>query len=175
MNKFGIAGALALGILSASPAFAQASASANATGSTTIIQPVTVTKTADLVFGRVVRPASGSDTVSITNASDAVTATGGTAVPIATTGVTTSRAKFTVAGEGGQTVALTVPANFSMTGAGTDIVVTLSSDKTGSQSLGGALGSSSSINVNVGGSFTLAATQATGAYTGSFTVSAAYN
>lgn len=175
MNKFGIAGALALGILSASPAFAQASASANATGSTTIIQPVTVTKTADLVFGRVVRPASGSDTVSITNASDAVTATGGTAVPIATTGVTTSRAKFTVAGEGGQTVALTVPANFSMTGAGTAIVVTLSSDKTGSQSLGGALGSSSSINVNVGGSFTLAATQATGAYTGSFTVSAAYN
>ncbi|WP_423140757.1 DUF4402 domain-containing protein [Parablastomonas sp. CN1-191] len=175
MNKFGIAGALALGILSSNPALAQASASANATGSTTIIQPVTVSKTADLVFGRVVRPATGSDTVSITNASDAVTASGGSAVPIATTGVTTSRAKFTVAGEGGQTVALTIPANFTMTGTGTDIVVTLSSDKTGSQSLGGTLGTSSSINLNVGGSFTLAATQATGAYTGSFTVSAAYN
>ena len=173
MHKLSFVGALAFGILSTNPALAQASASA--TGSTTIVQPVTVTKTADLVFGRVVRPVTGSDTVSITNASDAVTASGGSAVSVATTGVTTSRAKFTVAGEGGQTVALTIPANFTMTGTGTDILVTLSSDKTGSQSLGGSLGSSSSISVNVGGSFTLAATQATGAYTGSFTVSAAYN
>lgn len=175
MNKYFAAGALALGILSANSAFAQSTASASAAGSTTIIQPVTVSKTADLIFGRVVRPGTGSDTISITNLSDAVTATGGTAFPIATSGVTTSRAKFTVAGEGGQTVSLTVPTSFSMTGTGTAIVVTLSSDKTGSQALGGTLGTSSSIVVNVGGSFALASTQATGAYSGSFTVSAAYN
>lgn len=174
MNKLFKACALALGTLSA-PALAQASASASANGSTTIIQPVTVTKNSDLVFGRIVRPSAGSDTVSISNTSDTVTATGGSAVPIATTGVTTSRAKFAIAGEGGQTVALTVPASFAMTGTGTDITVTLSPDKTGSQSLGGTLGSSSSINLNVGGSFTLGAAQATGAYSGSFTVSAAYN
>lgn len=175
MNKYFAAGVVALGIASANPAFAQATASANATGSTTIIQPVTVAKTSDLVFGRVVRPTTGSDTISITNASDTVTAAGGTAVPIATSGVTTSRAKFTVAGEGGQTVSVTVPATFSMTGSGNAIVVTLSGDKTGSQALGGTLGTSSSIVVNVGGSFPLASTQATGAYSGSFTVSAAYN
>ena len=175
MKKYLVATALGLGLLSVTPALAQSSASASATGSTTIIQPVTVTKTSDLIFGRVVRPASGSDTISITNASDAVTATGGTAFPIATTGVTTSRAKFTVAGEGAQTVSVTVPATFSMTGTGTAIVVTLSGDKTGSQALGGTLGTSSSIVVNVGGSFALASTQATGAYSGSFTVSAAYN
>ena len=175
MKIFASACVLALGAISANPAFAQSSASATATGSTTIIQPVTVTKTADLIFGRVVRPSSGSDTISITNASDSVTATGGTAFPIATTGVTTSRAKFTVAGEGAQTVSVTVPATFSMTGTGTAIDVTLSGDKTGSQALGGTLGTSSSIVVNVGGSFALASTQATGAYSGSFTVSAAYN
>ena len=175
MKKYIAASALALGVLSANPALAQSSANATAPGSTTIVQPVTVTQTADLVFGRVVRPSSGSDTISITNASDAVTATGGTAFPIATTGVTTSRAKFTVAGEGAQTVSVTVPSTFSMTGTGTAIVVTLSGDKTGSQALGGTLGTASSIVVNVGGSFALASTQATGAYSGSFTVSAAYN
>ena len=175
MKKYLVASVLSMGILWANPAFAQSTASATATGSTTIIQPVTITKTSDLIFGRVVRPATVSDTISMTNASDAVTATGGTAFPIATTGVTTSRAKFTVAGEGAQTVSITVPANFSMTGTGTAIVVTLSSDKTGSQALGGTLGTSSSIVVNVGGSFPLAATQATGAYSGSFVVSAAYN
>lgn len=175
MKKYVALSVLTLGVFSANPAFAQSSASANATGSTTIIQPVTVTKTSDLIFGRVVRPATGSDTISITNASDVVTATGGTAFPIATTGVTTSRAKFTVAGEGGQTVSITVPATFSMSGPGTALVVTLSGDKTASQSLGGTLGTSSSIVVNVGGSFALASTEATGAYSGSFTVSAAYN
>lgn len=174
MSKYLAAGALATGLLFVSPASAQSSAQANVSGSTTIIQPVTVTKTNDLVFGRVVRPGTGSDTVTIGNTSDGVT-TGGSAVAIATSGVTTSRAKFTVAGEGGQTVSVTVPANFSMTGSGTAIVVTLSGDKTGSQALGGTLGTSSSIDVNVGGSFTLASTQATGAYSGSFVVSAAYN
>jgi len=175
MNKILVAGVFGLGLISQTPAYAQSSASATATGSTTIIQPVTVSKTSDLVFGRVVRPGSGSDTVSITNASDAVTASSGLAFPIATAGVTTSRAKFTVAGEGGQTVALNIPATFSMTGAGSPIVVTLSSDKTGSQALGGSLGSSSSIDLNVGGSFTLDSSQVTGVYSGSFTVSAAYN
>ena len=79
MNKLFKACALALGTLSA-PALAQASASASANGSTTIIQPVTVTKNSDLVFGRIVRPSAGSDTVSISNTSDTVTATGGSAV-----------------------------------------------------------------------------------------------
>lgn len=172
MLKYLAAGAFVAALVSANPAVAQATASASVSGTTTIIQPVTVTKTNDLVFGRVVRPASGSGTVTIPYGTDTVTATGG-AVAIA--GIATSHAKFTVAGEGGQTVSVTVPASFSLTGPGDAIDVTLTGDKTGSQALGGTLGSSSSIVVNVGGSFALAAEQKTGAYTGSFTVSAAYN
>ena len=40
----------------AGPAFAQ---SASAAGSLTVIRPLTVTKTADMTFGTVIRPATG--------------------------------------------------------------------------------------------------------------------
>ena len=53
-------------------AFAQATANTSASGSVTIIRPITITKTADLQFGRVVLPSSGSATVTIANTADTI-------------------------------------------------------------------------------------------------------
>lgn len=82
----------------ASPAFAQSSASTTGTGSVTIVRPLTITKNADLAFGTVVRPATGSGTA-VVSAAGARSVTGG--VVGLSSGATPAAAQFTVSGEGG--------------------------------------------------------------------------
>jgi hypothetical protein len=150
----------------ASSAFAQVNTStATAAGSATIIQPITITKNTDLAFGRIVRPASGTDTVTIANTADTV-GTGGTAVALTST---TSRAKFTIAGESGLTATLTVPASFALTNGANSLTVTLSPDQTSPLTLG-----ATSTTLYVGGSFPVTSTTVSGGYTGSFNVTVAY-
>ena len=158
----------------AAPVMAQ-SASTTGSGSITVIRPLTLTKTADLKFGTVVRPATGSGTAVI-SAAGARSVTGG--VVGLSSGDAPAAAAFTVAGEGGQSVSVTVPASFSMANGTDTLVVTTSNSLTGSaasQTLSNALGSAGSLAFTVGGSVPVASTTATGAYTGTFTVSAAYN
>lgn len=168
-----LAGTLFAGAaLLSTPAFAQSSA--NATGSAKIIRPVAITNSTGLAFGTLIRPSTGTDTVTILNSADSVS--GATTVA----GSSVSRAKFAIAGEGGQSVSVTVPASFELARVGGSptekLVVTLSSDVSGSTTLGGALGDTADGTkaVNVGGSFPLASNTATGNYSGTFTVSVAY-
>lgn len=152
-------------------ASAQSTANATATGSVTIVQPLTITKDADMAFGRIVRPSTGTGTVSLANTSDAVSATAGA---VALTGITTSRAKFTINGEGAQAVTLTVPASFDMLNGTDSLTVTLSPDLTSPVTLSGTLGAAGSASLNVGGSFSLPSTTPTGVYSGTFQVTVAY-
>ncbi|OJU09896.1 MAG: hypothetical protein BGN86_10210 [Caulobacterales bacterium 68-7] len=162
----------ALLALAATPALAQ---SASGSGSITILRPLTVTKTADLQFGTVVRPSTGSGTAVI-SAAGARSVTGGVAA--LSSGATPQAAAFTVAGEGGQSISVTVPSSFNVTNGTDTLSVTTSNDLSGSasaQTLSNAVGASGSLAVHVGGTVTVASTNSTGAYTGTFTVSAAYN
>jgi hypothetical protein len=159
----------------AAPAFAQSTASTTGSGSITVIRPLTITKTADLKFGTVVRPSTGSGTA-VVSAAGARSVTGGV-VGLAS-GDTPAAAAFTVAGEGGQSVSVTIPATFSMANGSDTLTVTTSNSLTGSaasQVLSNAMGAAGSLAFTVGGSVPVASTTTTGAYTGSFTVSAAYN
>ncbi|SDR13687.1 protein of unknown function [Brevundimonas sp. 374] len=174
MNKSLIAAAALVLTAIASPALAQ-SASTTGSGSITVIRPLTITKTADLKFGTVVRPGTGSGTVVVSSAG-ARSVTGG--VVGLNSGDTPAAAAFSVAGEGGQSVSVTIPATFSMANGTDTLTVTTSNSLTGSaasQTLSNALGSAGSLAFSVGGSVPVASTTATGAYTGTFTVSAAYN
>jgi hypothetical protein len=174
-NKFFIAAAAALVAAVASPVLAQSSASTTGTGSITIIRPITITKTADLAFGTVVRPATGSGTA-VVSAAGARTVTGG--VVGLSSGATPAAAAFTVAGEGGQSISVTIPATFSMANGSDTLTVTTSNNLTGSasaQTLSNALGAAGTLGFTVGGSVPIASTTTTGLYSGTFTVSAAYN
>lgn len=170
--------ALAVGSLAAAgPAFAQAANTSTdtASGSVTIIRPLTLTKSSDLAFGRVVQPRSGVGTVSIANNSTTVVAGSGA---VALSGLTTGRAVFGVSGEGAQVVNITSPATFDLSNGSDTITVTLSPDwntTTNQVTLTGSLGGAGSATLNLGGSFNLPSTQASGAYTGSFNVTVAYN
>lgn len=172
MNKI-INSGLALMALAgaAAPALAQSN-SVTTTGTTTIVRPVTITKSSDLAFGRIVRPSTGSATVTMANTADTVSADGSAQV---LGGISTSRAKYLINGEGGQVVSISVPASFSMTGpTGATLLVTLDKDVAGTETLSNALGSAGSKAVDIGGSFPLTASTVTGAYTGTFNVDVAY-
>ncbi|VXA90254.1 conserved exported hypothetical protein [Brevundimonas sp. G8] len=174
MNTSLIAAAALVLTAIAAPAMAQ-SASTTGSGSITVIRPLTITKTADLKFGTVVRPGTGAGTV-VVSAAGARSVTGGVAG--LTSGDTPAAAAFSVAGEGGQSVSVTIPASFTMANGTDSLTVTTSNSLTGSaasQTLSNALGSAGSLAFSVGGSVPVASTTTTGAYTGTFTVSAAYN
>lgn len=140
--------------------------------STTIIQPLTISKGADLSFGRIVKPTTGSGTVSMSASSDVVAAGAGA---VALGGINTSRAKFAIAGEGGQAISLTVPASVQLTHGSDAIAVTLTPDLTATPTLSGALGTQGGLALNIGGSFTIPNTASTGNYSGRFNVTVSYN
>ncbi len=174
LSKFG---ATVLLTLVASPAFAQVNTDTKtATGSITIYEPLTLANPDNMVFGRVVRPATGTGTVSIAAAAGAQTVAGAGAVALDTG--TTNPAKFIATGEGGATVSVSIPPTFSMgVGPGTPIVVTTSTDLAtpATTSLGGSLGSASSKTFYVGGSASIPSSQLSGVYSGTFAVTVTYN
>jgi hypothetical protein len=139
----------------------------------TVFRPLSVAVNSDLVFGTIARPRTGSGTVTVTasNNNRAVTGTG----TVALVSPAHSRASFTVSGEGGQDISITVPISFVMSGPGPDIVVTVNSSQIGSRTLSSSLGSQGTHLFYVGGSFPVTSTTPVGSYSGPFTVNVDYN
>ena len=149
-------------------AFGQSN-SANATASATarIVSPISLTKTADLNFGDVVSGASAG-TVVVTPAG--VRSAGGGATLGNATSV--AAAAFTAGGQGSATYAITLPASASVTsGANTMTVNGFTSSPSGT----GALNAGGSQPITVGATLNVGAAQATGTYTGTFSVTVTYN
>jgi hypothetical protein len=119
----------------------------------------------------VATPPTGSGTVVIDPSTGARSSSNGVATfasPVP------SRAAFNVSGEGGQAFSVTVPASFVMSGP-QSMTVTTSSSVTGTPLLSGSLGSAGSFTFGVGGSAPISSTTPNGDYSGSFTVTVAYN
>ena len=135
----------------------------------TVIRSIAVSKTADLTFGRVERPLTGSGSVTI----DAVTGARSLVNAVGLDLPPPSRATFSITGEGGQAFTVTMPASFTMTGPQALTVTTSSS--AASPVLSGSLGAQGSFTFGVGATAPLASTTPSGDYSGSFTVTVAYN
>ena len=170
INRLAAGGGAVLAAL-ATPAAAQTSASAVAQASATIIQPLTISKTADLGFGKIVKPTSGVSTITVSSAGARTIV--GTALAADSAGV--SKAAFLVVGEGAQHFSITVPASFNMTSGTNTLSVSLSNPSGTTGVLSGSLGSSGSLALAMGGSFKITSTTASGAYTGTFRVTVAYD
>ena len=147
----------------AAPAFGQ---SANGTGNTAIVAPLSITAGDTLEFGSVARPATGSGSVTINAVSGAQTLSGG--VISVSGGTTPRRGTFNVTGEGTRTFTTTVPGTLTLNSGGNSITVNLTSDAPTALTAGAA-------TIGIGGNFTLPSTQASGSYTGTYAVSVAYN
>lgn len=147
----------------------------------TVRKALRMTKNSDLRFGSLVKRASGSGNVIISQTTDNVRTVSGTAPPLevpAGGGPDSSygRAKFTITGEPSTTYAISYSptGNVTMTnqsGAGT-LSITMAKTATGNQTMGAG----GELILGVGGTITVnSATVVRGYYTGSFTVTVTYN
>lgn len=165
-------GALALASSAlGSAAAAQTASSASAGASVVLGNVITVARSADLAFGRII----------ITNAASPATVTVGTANSVTgisnateMSGATIGSASFTVSGVADATYAVSFPqASISLGGgASPPTVDTFTSNPSGSA---GLLSAGGTQTVSVGGTLHVPANTTTGAYTGTFQVSVAYN
>jgi hypothetical protein len=141
------------------------------TASVTVYRPLSVSNPTGLVFGTLVRPATGSGSVVIDAATGARTSTNvltlGSPAP--------SRAAYTVTGEGGQAISITVPTSLALTTSGGSITVNLASTASGAKTLSSAIGSAGSYAFSVGGTLPLTSATKPGAYSASFAVTVQYN
>jgi len=139
----------------------------------TVFRPIAMTSSQSLAFGRIIRPKTGSGSVTMDPATGVRTAANGASfvsTPAATPAI------YAVSGEGGQVFSISVPPSFSLSGPGGAVVTTsLTTTATGSASLSSALGSAGTYSFKVGGSVPLSSTTVDGAYSGSYSVLVQYN
>lgn len=145
----------------AAPMSAQA-ADATGAATATIIAPITITKVADLSFGTIA-PSASSGTVTIANGG---ARTGDANVDLLSTDAGNA-AQFTVGGQGTSAFSTSIP-TINLTGTGANMPVTFTNDAPSALTGGAA-------TINVGGQLTVGANQAADSYSGTFTVTVAYN
>ena len=167
IKRFTLSAAATL-MVAGSLSAAQNSATTSANATARIISPITLTKVTDLNFGDVV-PSGVAGTVTVTPAA-LRTSAGGASLG---NGAAVTAASFTVGGQGSATYTITLPAAaVTLTsGANTMTVDTFTSNPSGT----GALSAGGSQTLNVGANLNVGISQATGTYSGSFSVTVAYN
>ncbi|MFC3711053.1 DUF4402 domain-containing protein [Sphingoaurantiacus capsulatus] len=146
----------------------------NGTAIATVRRAASIAKIADIDYGTVVRPTSGNSNVAL-NASTGVRTVGGNGAGVPSPAP--RRAEFTISGEGGRTLSVTLPSNYVLTHSnGTNtITANLSRSPTGTLTLSGTQGSAGSIGLFVGSSFTMPAAVVPGVYSGTFNLTVQYN
>jgi len=176
MNKL----ALAMGALVV--AGGASAATTSATSSAQVIRPIAIEQTVGLEFGSFSTSAA-SQTVTVSTNGVAT----GTALRSVTTGKPTAAGAFTVTGEPAYTFALSMPTTGSVatTGTGASTMAlsnfTVAPVGTSAAFAGTAPDYTSTLNATGGHQFTVGATlttvasQVSGAYTGNYSVTVAYN
>jgi hypothetical protein len=145
-------------------------ASASATASANIIQPLEIVKTADLAFGNI---ASGTSEGTVVIATDgARTSTGG--VTLIEAGNVSNAASFDVNGLADASFTIEVPASIVIETEGGADQMTVDNfvSSLGADSV---LDANGEATLNVGATLNVSAQQAAGLYSGSFDVIVAYN
>jgi len=144
-------------VLVAVAATANAQVTGTATGSATIITPISISKTVDMNFGNIAVSSTLGNVVLATDGTR--TKIGGVTLP-AVTGTVTA-AQFTVNGLGTSSFSITLPTTYTITsGANTMNIDTFTSTPSGSGSLVGG-----TQTIKVGATLDVAASQAAGTYT----------
>ncbi len=160
--------AIAVVILAFSGAANAQTVTATSPAAAMIVAPLTITNTAGLHFGTIMRGTTAG-TVTVETDGDRTFTGGVTLSPI---NPVHTVATFTIEGEAGRAYTIDLPASINITGAGDPMVVaTFISDP--------AEGTYNPVGVSttllVGATLSVAADQAAGLYTGTFDVSVNYN
>lgn len=161
-------------LAAASQAVAQGSAQQSVAGTGTIFQPIVLSKVTDLEFGTVVRPLAGSGTVAVDPATGQRSIVGQGF--LVSSGATPTRAAFTVAGEGAQTFSINVAPSLTLTRSGGSETLNVNlTPSAATGTLAGPAGSTGTASFGIGGQLPVSSATTVGAYSGTFTVTVAYN
>ncbi len=147
-------------------------ATAGATGAmtATMYRAVSISKVSDLLFGTIVRPASGSGSATIAAATGSLTVSNGFSLASSTH----SRAQFNVVADAASNLDVSVPASMVMSAGANNLTLTLLSTTSGVVSLTGSIGAATTLTLGVGGTIAMTNTTPSGHYVGTFTVSVNY-
>jgi Domain of unknown function (DUF4402) len=156
-------------------AYAAQGSTATASASATIVSPIAITKTSDLVFGKLAVGAVGGN-VAISTANVVSISGAGTTVsqPAGSTG-NPAAAVFGVTGEAGFTYAITLPTDGAVTisdGASHTMAVNGFVSNPGTS---GTLSGAGTDTLKVGATLVVGNNQVAGTYTGTFNVTVSYN
>jgi hypothetical protein len=140
----------------------------NAIANATIITPITLVNNLTFELGTLVKPLSGTGTLTIdaTEALNRTLADGLTAIP----GDLYRPAKFTVTGDDDQSFAITKPTTITLNGTTDDLTVTTSI----SGDVAGVTTSTGTYVFYIGGSMDVPSDITSGSYSGIYEVSVAY-
>jgi hypothetical protein len=171
MNKYITRNVVSLAVLALAIAGSGSAIAADATASATgtVIAPIAITKSADLVLGSF---ASGANGGTVTLSTLGVRGKTGDVTLFSSTGV--AAAKFDVTGEGGLTYSIVLTPTALTRNSGTETMSFAPQSDITSGTLAGT-GASGAQSFFVGGELSVAAGQAPGTYAGSVTATVAYN
>lgn len=153
------------------PAFAApgGTATMSGTASATLITPISIVATAPLSFGMMARP-TAAGTVTVSTAGTVSTSggmVGNTSIAQGSSGP--QAGKFRVSGEPGRQFFVTLPAAATVSRSGSSMTITLFT-------VGALTGSPvGTLDIAVGGTLAVGASQPIGTYNGSYQVTASYN
>ncbi len=184
MKNYLIVFYLTLGIFLSAESFCFAQSAADASASVTIVTPITISQTDNLIFGNISIPvssgsASTGSTVT-TPVSGVITQTGSSTLSQGSG--TTATASFNVTGQASSAYSVTLPATTVTLSNGSDVMTastftTTTSSVAGTVPLTSALSNTGNDVVKVGASLNVNANQSAGLYTAAnpFTVTINYN
>ena len=165
-----LAGAL---LLAAPAAFAQASATASATATATVYKGTTLSKNADMNFGTIYSSSSLGTVTLPAAATPTLGFTGGASLA---SGGTAAAAMFTMSGKKSAAYTITLPsASVDLLDAVSGAKMKLTAFTASIATTGTAPADGSDVPFYVGGTLDLLANQAEGVYSGTFSVTVAYN
>ncbi len=142
------------------------SSSDSANASATVVAPVTLVKTADLLFGSVAPASFATGTVTIDPNGGRMSAN----VVLSSMGLG-NPASFYLTGDPGAGFSINLPSSITLTGPGNPMQLNAF---TSSPTSIGTFSPSGTATINVGGTLTVGANQAAGIYLGSFSISVDY-
>jgi len=153
----------------ATGALASGSVIGTANASATVLSPVAITKTQDLLFGQVVRPSDANTNTVTLDTNNTVTVSGpGNGSTVAST---TTSAKFSLTAVGATTYTTTQALVFTQNGL-TNVGASLPVAESGTL---GTIPAGGTQVLDYGGHFDMSATTPAQAYTGTLTVTVNYN
>lgn len=142
-----------------------------ADASASVINPISVVQTRALDFGRIITTVPGG--VVVLSAETAPFTAGSTAGLI--NGTSYASGQFTVTGDSNTGYAITCDTTASLTGPGTAMPLALTTDKTSGTTATTTLYALATDEFYVGGTLTVPANQIPGSYSGTYSVTVAYN